>query len=481
MSFAQAALKTPIKTVTTNGMRARTTSSNALVDLFNVIGSARQQDLSQRFSLAALENEEIALRILLWARDIRGGAGERSTFRKLLSLLDTVEPTSAAKIMHLVPIVGRWDDLFAYKSKDNRDEAFSMIAQALNDGDSLCAKWMPREKGTKSALARELISWLGLSPRSYRKMIAGLTNVVENKMCAKEWDKIDFSKLPSVASARYQKAFGRNTPDTYGKYLAELKKPESERDPSVKINASALYPHDVIKACLYGHSDAADAQWEALPNYCGDTKILPVSDVSGSMKERLDKSGLTAYDVSLALGMYFADKNEGDFKGLMLPFSGEAKFFKIAGNLKRKINTVRANGSDWGSNTNLEGAFVEILRVAKKGGVAKEDMPKYILLLSDMQFDRCVRKSDDSALSMIKRMYAEAGYEVPQIVFWNLVGRAYDNTPVKFDKGGTALVSGYSPALLKAVLSMELEDFTPYNVMLKTVMNDRYNYLEKIS
>jgi hypothetical protein len=452
MSFAQAALKTPIKTVTTNGMRARTTSSNALVDLFNVIGSARQQDLSQRFSLAALENEEIALRILLWARDIRGGAGERSTFRKLLSLLDTVEPTSAAKIMHLVPIVGRWDDLFAYKSKDNRDEAFSMIAQALNDGDSLCAKWMPREKGTKSALARELISWLGLSPRSYRKMIAGLTNVVENKMCAKEWDKIDFSKLPSVASARYQKAFGRNTPDTYGKYLAELKKPESERDPSVKINASALYPHDVIKACLYGHSDAADAQWEALPNYCGDTKILPVSDVSGSMKERLDKSGLTAYDVSLALG-----------------------------NLKRKINTVRANGSDWGSNTNLEGAFVEILRVAKKGGVAKEDMPKYILLLSDMQFDRCVRKSDDSALSMIKRMYAEAGYEVPQIVFWNLVGRAYDNTPVKFDKGGTALVSGYSPALLKAVLSMELEDFTPYNVMLKTVMNDRYNYLEKTS
>jgi hypothetical protein len=325
MSFAQAALKTPIKTVTTNGMRARTTSSNALVDLFNVIGSARQQDLSQRFSLAALENEEIALRILLWARDIRGGAGERSTFRKLLSLLDTVEPTSAAKIMHLVPIVGRWDDLFAYKSKDNRDEAFSMIAQALNDGDSLCAKWMPREKGTKSALARELISWLGLSPRSYRKMIAGLTNVVENKMCAKEWDKIDFSKLPSVASARYQKAFGRNTPDTYGKYLAELKKPESERDPSVKINASALYPHDVIKACLYGHSDAADAQWEALPNYCGDTKILPVSDVSGSMKERLDKSGLTAYDVSLALGMYFADKNEGDFKGLILQDCGQSQ------------------------------------------------------------------------------------------------------------------------------------------------------------
>ena len=81
---------------------------------------------------------------------------------------------------------------------------------------------------------------------------------------------------------------------------------------------------------------------------------------------------------------------------------------------------------------------------------------------------------DDSAMKMIERKYEKAGYNVPKIVFWNL--NAKDNVPVKFNKNGTALVSGFSPSICKAVLAADLEDFTPRSIMLKAVMNDRYKF-----
>jgi hypothetical protein len=90
-----------------------------------------------------------------------------------------------------------------------------------------------------------------------------------------------------------------------------------------------------------------------------------------------------------------------------------------------------------------------------------------------MQFNQGCSHADETAMAMIERKYTQAGYKVPRIVFWNL--NAYDNVPVKFDKTGTALVSGFSPAIADAVLSNDLEDFTPMAVMLKAVMKSRYD------
>ena len=202
----------------------------------------------------------------------------------------------------------------------------------------------------------------------------------------------------------------------------------------------------------------------------GDANILPLVDVSGSMTCPAGKNTkLSCLEVAVSLGLYLADKNTGKFKDTFLTFSGDPELLHLKGNINQKIDQMVK--STWAMDTNLHKAFAKILSVAVKGQVPQEEMPKMLLILSDMQFNACV-EYDDSAMQMIERSYEAAGYEVPKVVFWNL--NAHDNVPVKFDESGTALVSGFSPAIVKPLLSGDLETFTPEAIMLKTVMVDRY-------
>jgi len=477
MSFKTAALnyinEAPARTA--NGMKARATSASAVLDFFGKAGSSRGTALVREFTAALVDNQDLAVRALLWTRDIRSGAGERKQFRDLLVALESANPDLAGRLMHKVPFLGRWDDLFAYADPINRRKAFEMYADALRNGDGLAAKWAPREKSTKSAVAFELRKTLGLSPREYRKMLSALTNVVESQMCAKTWNGINFSHVPSLASARYQKAFGRNAGEAYSAYLRELQKPEAERNPKVKINASAVYPYDVVKSVVKGNAAVANEQWKALPNYVGYARIMPMVDVSGSMGSlRYSTGTVQPIDVSISLGLYLSEKNTSDFKDMFLTFSGKPKLEVLKGTLSQRVAQLEKAHCDM--NTNLHAAFEEILRVATRGKVNAADMPEVVLVLSDMQFDSCTR-FDDSAQEMIKRKYEAAGYSVPKIVFWNLSPYGRDNTPVRFDDRGVCHVSGFSPAIMKTVLSVnELEDFTPFNIMTKTLMSDRYDY-----
>jgi hypothetical protein len=472
-TFSNAVAQAQSKTIsrTENGMKAFATSDSAILDLFGKIGSGRGRDMTREFMAALGEDESLAIRILLWARDVRGGAGERGTFRSILSKLEDSNPTLAGRIMHKVPVLGRWDDLFTYRDPINRKAALRMYADALMDSNGLAAKWAPREKSTKKAIAVELRNFMQVDPKTYRKMLVENTNVVETQMCAKEWDGINFSHVPSVASARYQKAFGRNAGEQYAAYIRELQKPDSERDPKVKINAGAVYPYDVVKSLRHGSAAVADAQFKALPNYVGDTKILPMVDVSGSMGVPL-AGNTTAMDVAISLGLYLSDRTSSDFKNMFLTFSGQSKIQTLKGTLSQKF--MQLSRSEWGMNTNLHSAFNEILSVAKNGNVSPENMPDYVLILSDMQFDSCVR-NDHTALEMIKSKYAQAGYTMPKVVFWNLTARA-ENTPVKTNDQGVALVSGFSPAIMATVLGADPSEFSPWNMMMQVIMNERYDY-----
>jgi hypothetical protein len=472
-TFSNAVAQAQSKTIsrTENGMKAFATSDSAILDLFGKIGSGRGRDMTREFMAALGEDESLAIRILLWARDVRGGAGERGTFRSILSKLEDSNPTLAGRIMHKVPVLGRWDDLFTYRDPINRKAALRMYADALMDSNGLAAKWAPREKSTKKAIAVELRNFMQVDPKTYRKMLVENTNVVETQMCAKEWDGINFSHVPSVASARYQKAFGRNAGEQYAAYIRELQKPDSERDPKVKINAGAVYPYDVVKSLRHGSAAVADAQFKALPNYVGDTKILPMVDVSGSMGVPL-AGNTTAMDVAISLGLYLSDRTSSDFKNMFLTFSGQSKIQTLKGTLSQKF--MQLSRSEWGMNTNLHSAFNEILSVAKNGNVSPENMPDYVLILSDMQFDSCVR-NDHTALEMIKSKYAQAGYTMPKVVFWNLTARA-ENTPVKTNDQGVALVSGFSPAIMATVLGSDPSEFSPWNMMMQVIMNERYDY-----
>lgn len=461
---------------TTNGMKARKSTANAVVDLFYNAGASRGKNIVPAFAAAMAENRELALRVAAWLRDVRGGAGERESFRSIMRYLEKNDVEAAKAILTKVPELGRWDDIFVFESDVMKSAAFTMLGDALRAKNGLAAKWTPRQ----GKLAAEIRQYFGMSPKFYRKSLVEMTKVVETQMCAKDWDSINFSHVPSVAASRYKKAFNRNTP-SYAAYVASLVKGDN---PEVKVNAGAVYPYDVLKGRIGGYmkfdkteSDLIQKQWEALPNFVGDANILPLVDVSGSMScpagGHGSKSGVTCMEVAVSLGLYLADKNEGKFKDTFLTFSDKPELLNLKGNINQKIDQMVK--SDWGMSTNLHKAFERILDVAVKGGVPQEEMPAMVLILSDMQFNQCV-KHDDSAMQMIARKYTEAGYTLPKVVFWNL-NAAYGNAPVKFDTSGTALVSGFSPAVVKPLLAGDLETFTPESVMLKTIMDDRYKVL----
>ena len=460
--------------ITENGMATNSTSLNACVDLFFNIGAMRGQDkkrLIATFSSAFNEDPKRAMKLLFWARDVRGGAGERQVFKDIITYLAKGHDLALKPNLHLIAEYGRWDDLLALTGTILESDAFALIQEALVAENALCAKWMPR----KGIIANKLRNFMKMSPKEYRKTLVNLTNVVETKMCAKDWDSIEFSKLPSVASARYQKAFWKNSPDGYGAYVESLVKGETT------INAGAVYPYDITKSLAYGDNKVANEQWKALPNYLegANDMILPVVDVSGSMGVSAGGSkNVRCIDVAISLGLYISERNEGPFKDAFITFCNNPQLQVVNGSLADRYAQMRR--ADWGMSTNLEATFELILNQAKKHGLTQDQMPNKILILSDMEFNAATGGGgwrntgsdwNPTAQQMIEQMYVDAGYKMPQIVYWNIQSRN-GGVPVSFDKSGTALVSGFSPAIMTSLLGGDIE--SPQQIMDKTILSERY-------
>ncbi len=509
MTFAKAVRKQEKKAMTTteNGMPMRVSSKDYAVDLFFNIGAMRlwtEEAKISAFDKAFSEDEEITTRILLWSRDVRGGAGERSTFNTIVKHLCVHNFALAERILFKIPELGRWDDVLTFLNTPAEFKALELISTGLNNEDGLCAKWMPRHKSLnkqakrmtdagasvkeiENALAKinahnskvvKIRKHMSLNFKNYRKLLSKLSSTVEQQMCGKEWGEINYSHVPSVASKKYRKAFNRNDQERYQEYLNKLTKGDSD----VKINAEAIFPHDVLSPMMkpgFTYRDTGitqqeeqlvEAQWAALPDYMDGTKVLPMVDTSGSMGCIIGGS-TTAMQVAMSLGIYMSSKNTGDMKDVILTFSKEPTLLKLEGNLKSNINQLAK--APWGMNTNIEKAFNRVLKLGIRNSIPKEDMPEVMLILSDMQFDACTRDPSASVMQMIKSAYKKHGYKVPKIVFWNL--KAKGTTPVKALNNNTALVSGFSPSILTAILG-SIEDFTPTAIMMKAIMNERYNY-----
>ena len=463
------------QTVTEKGMAALKSSMNKNVDLFFQAGAMRGKDIIPAFQAAFDENSEIASRIALWLRDVREGAGERQLFRDIAKYLEVKSPSMLKRMIPAIPELGRWDDLLVFTTEEMKKQAYTLVLYALNNKNALCAKWMPR----KGLVAAEISDFCNASPKHWRKTLVALTDVVEQKMCAKEWSSINFGKLPSIASKRYSKAFQRNVHDLYTAYLGRLSEGND------KVNAGAIYPHQVMEK-IENHEDAilADAMWKALPNFLGNQSILPMIDTSGSMH-----AGNVAH-VAFGLGMYLAEKSKGPFKDCFLTFSENSELQKLTGSITSRYQQVNTAG--WGGTTNIASAFNAILDMAVRNKVSQSEMPEMLLILSDMQFDQCVdlgngptmwenpsygiygattTPKNPKAMEMIRIKYERAGYRVPKIVFWNIADRG-GNIPVKFNEKGVALVSGWSPSIMKSVL--KADNFTPAGIMLETILQDRY-------
>lgn len=473
MSRLMEALQTE-NTTTTNGMTTNSSTLNECVNLFFSIGAMRgkgKEKVISLFSKAFAEDPRTAMRILFWSRDVREGAGERQIFRDVMSYLATNHPQAVKANLDLIPEYGRWDDVHGLFGTELEGDAISLLVQGLKDANGLTAKWMPR----KGEVFNKVRKALKVTPKELRQLVVSLSNTVEQKMCSNRWDEIEYPKTPSLAMSRYNKAFGRNDRERFTEFIQSLKRGE------VKVNAGALYPYDITKNLRFGgNQDLANEQWDALPNWMAgsDELILPMVDVSGSMDVSVGgNANLTCMEVAISLGMYISERNEGVFKDMFMTFSSNPQIQKLLGPLSDRYRQLAR--ADWGMSTNLEAAFKTILNQAVRFNIPQDEMPSKVLILSDMEFNQATGGGlrgesnwNPSAMAMIDEMFTNAGYTRPGIIFWNLKSNG-GNFPARFDETGTALVSGFSPSVMKAVISNP-DSLTPINIMNETVNSERY-------
>ena len=485
MSFMYALEKKLNTTETDNGAKAYKSTLDLNVDLFGKISASREDpDAITALYLRALEEDpETALRILFNSRDIRGGQGERKIFRHLLR---NTPFEIRSLIIPLVPIYGRWDDLFVLDGCIDWNCVLDFISLTLNaDNDpevrkpSLLGKWMPSinaSSKTTKALGKQFAKHLGLSEKEYRIMLSNLRkkiSLVEHKMCSNQWSEIDYSKIPSRAGLMYRKSFIKHDFERYNNFVLSAIRLEN------KVNAATLYPYDIAEKFGIGNffstnldpteELALEVMWQNLPDYMDGQCFngLVVADTSGSMHGR-------PISVSVSLAMYIAERNSGVWKNKFITFSENPEVQTIVGEtIGQKIRNL--SKADWGYNTDLIAVFKSILQAAKADNVAPSDMPEKIFIVSDMQFDEACKSNKRTNFEQIKKNYAKFGYNVPQLVFWNVNGAA--NVPMTVHDSGTCLVSGCSPSILKAVLNSEI--ISPRDLMLDAVYTERYDLVSQ--
>lgn len=440
-------------------------SGSNLLDFYAQAGSMRNNPTMalDLFKKAFSEDREKAVKILFYLRDVRGGQGERTLFRTCLEWLGTTYNDVFEQIVQHIPEYGRWDDIFF----DN-GSCIELIKDQLhedvdNEAPSLLAKWLPTinaSSPTTRAKAKFMASKLGFNDIAYRVLVRKIRKqikAVEEQMSAQNWKEIDYSHVPSQASRIYRNAFRKHDEERYNAFIEKAEKGE------VKINATTLYPYQIYKSANDDYSKTLEALWNQLPDYTQGKNALVVADVSGSM------SG-DPISVSVSLALYFAERNKGQFKDHFITFSGKPRLQRIVGKtLLDKMNSIEK--CDWEMNTDLQAVFNLILTTAISNNTPTEELPETIYIISDMEFDSCCEHRTN--FQVIKEKYENAGYKLPNMVFWN-VNASGKNMPVQKDESGVALVSGFSPVIFKMVV----ENKTPEQVMLDTINSERYNRIK---
>jgi hypothetical protein len=442
---------------TANGAITHSTSLNACLDLFFIAGASRrmqESDIIMMFERARAENKNLAYKILFWARDARGGAGEKRFFQIVMEHISKQDAYDYDQLAIYIPEFGYWKDVFKIEQPNSENLSWMRTQLEESPNANLLAKWFPRRGQWFVAMHKHL----KMTPKEFRKKLVSMTKVVETQMCANEWSEINYSQVPSVAMNNHRNAFIKHDGDRYSQFIEDVQAGKQ------KINAGVLFPHQLYQAIERGDdATAVEAQWNALPDYMADSteRIIPVCDVSGSM------TGLPM-DVSVSLGIYISERNKGIFKDAFLTFSESPQMNYLSGTLSQRMKQL--SRADWGMSTNLQATFDLILNSAVRESLPESEMPTKLLIISDMEFDEA--QNGHTNLDAIRLKYSNAGYKMPEIVFWNVNGRM-GNVPASAKDSGIGLVSGFSPSILKAVLKGEI--YSPLQLMLDTVDTARYS------
>ena len=499
MNFATAMHREGTHKLTENGAYAYdSTAQGALLDLFSQIGALRprtEREIENKFAAAFHEDKLLATKMLFYAGDIRqGGLGERRTFRICLRWLADNHPEIVNKNIELIPYFNRFDSWFVLCGTKCEKLMWENVAKTLaadmkaynasvgtkHVPISLLAKWMPSEN-TSSEKTRQMAvkaqRALQLTPRKYRKMLSALRkhiNVTERLMSAGEWAKIDYAKVPSYAMHNYGSAFAKHDYQRFNAYLQSVKKGE------VKINASVLYPYDLVEKymnsrvagtycgdCYVARNEDAvvEAQWKAMPNYLTKpVNAVVMADVSGSMRGR-------PMATSIGLATYFAQHNTGHYHNQYLTFTSEPSFINLREGASLLDCVKKVAEAGVGYSTNLEKAFLAILETAVNYRVPNSEMPKALVVISDMEIDKYMRPGRHwDFLNVMRKRFANYGYTLPKIVMWNVNAR---KDTVLSQSEDVIFISGQSPSSFKA-LCQNLDGITAYELMVQTLNGKAY-------
>ena len=483
MNFSDVMREESKWTKTENGADAKNTTDSALLDMFATIGSMRnrsEDDIIQKFELSFQEDPLGAMRCLFYARDIRGGLGERRVFRVLLPHISVRHTEELRNNIRFIPEYGRIDDFYSLIGTPLEEKMWEIVRYALSADKAsmeegcpctLLAKWL-KKADASSPNTRKLGIYtakkLGMSVYDYKRLCVKLRkyiDVVEQRMSAREWDMINYPAVPSRAMMNYRKAFARHDEERFNEYLNKVQSGEQ------KINSATLYPYDIVEKILYGHEDSKvlEAQWDNLPDYVdGDVNAVVMADVSGSMDGR-------PLATSVGLALYFAERNKGAYHNLFMTFSGEPQFVEVKGDtITEKVNFI--SNTSWEYNTDLEAALLKILDVAVENDCLQEEMPKSLIIVSDMEIDCCAnQKHRENFYDYVSRVYEEHGYKIPNVVFWNVNSR-HDVFLADKNRKGVQLVSGQSASTFKNLIGCV--DKTPMEMMYSVLNSDRYQAIQ---
>ena len=481
------------KTVTENGAATHITTESDCLDLFATIGALRREsdsEIEARLIRAFTENRDIAMKLLFFARDIRGGLGERRVFKVILNWLAKNEPSTVRKNLTYVAEYGRYDDLLCLMDTPCEKDMLDVIKvqfeadnAALNNGGevSLLAKWMPSVNASSSETvlyAKKIARHFGMNDADYRKALVSLRahiRIIENNLREKDYS-FDYSKQPSKAMYKYRKAFMRNDAERYNDFIGKVSSGE------VRLHADTLAPYELVEPYINDTYTASsrsfmrqiseqeknllNATWASLPDFGSEENAIAVIDTSGSMY--WDAKPMPAA-VALSLGLYFAEHNTGLYKNHFIEFSARPQLIEIKGDTFADRLRYVASFNEV-ANTNLEAVFDLILNSAVENNVSASELPAKLIIISDMEFDRCVSNARSTNFKNAKAKFEAHGYNLPDIVFWNVASRNRQQ-PITKNKRGVALVSGCTPRLFEMVASGTVN---PYAFMLEVVESERY-------
>lgn len=501
--------------VTENGAIGFASTKHKLLDIHFAASSLRNKtddEIRKMFSEAFYEDKLLALKWLFMLRDCRSGLGERRSFKICFKWLASTRPDIAEKLISLVPTYGRWDDLFCLVNPNKvtrdvdivEDEVIKVIDDHwANDVQnmkaekpvSLLAKWMPRVNTSSPdtvKLGRFFAKKLGLSERAYRKTLANLCkklNVTEQKASAKQWSEINYESVPSKANIKYKNAFLKHDEVRRREYLSSLE------DGTAKINASVTFPSDIVHSysvdnwqnSVNDYDHTLESMWKSLPDMCINGNVLAVVDGSGSMKSSIGPGALNALEVANALGLYCAEHLTGPFKNKFITFSEKPHYvdFSHCNSLREKLKYAYQH--DECANTDIEKTFDLVLKTAVDNNLKQEDIPT-LVILSDMEFDigttmyydryeigvSAYSAKKTALMECIRQKWADAGYKLPRLVWWNIASRT-NTVPMQDNETGCIMCSGYSQNQFKMILSNKTG---PYEVLVETLNDKRYQAIE---